>query len=321
MPVLRKYLANNKSARVTASPLALPGQGSPIRLPVFGILLLWLLLFSAHVLAGSVTLAWDPVTSVSIRGYNVYYGPVSGGALTQPIKAGMVKVDVGNVTTYTVGGLPEGSSYYFAVSDYDAANESGLSAQVSATVPYSAPVAQFNASATSGYAPLAMNFLDASTGSITTYAWTFGDGGTSSTQNPSHVYSVAGTYSVGLTVSGPGGSNALTKSGYITVSAAPVAPIAAFTASTTSGIAPLTVNFTSTSTGTISTYAWTFGDGGTSSAQNPSHVYAAPGTYTVTLAVSGPGGSDAMSKISYLYLMQLDPLRRSGQARVRSRKD
>ncbi|MBP1689089.1 MAG: Por secretion system C-terminal sorting protein, partial [Deltaproteobacteria bacterium] len=81
-----------------------------------------------------------------------------------------------------------------------------------------------------------------------------------------------------------------------TAAAAPSAPTAAFTASPVSGTAPLTVNFASTSSGTIDTYAWTFGDGTTSTAQNPSKMYSSAGVYTVSLTVTGPGGSNTVTK-------------------------
>ncbi len=144
-----------------------------------------------------------------------------------------------------------------------------------------------------------MNFTSTSTGSITSYAWTFGDGTTSTVQNPSKVYSTAGTYTVSLKVTGPGGSNTRTRTGYITVSATP-APVAQFSAATTTGVAPLTVNFTSTSTGSITSYAWTFGDGTTSTMQNPSKVYSTAGTYTVSLKVTGPGGSNTQTRTNYV---------------------
>ncbi len=105
-------------------------------------------------------------------------------------------------------------------------------------------------------------------------------------RSPSHVYAAAGTYSVKLTVTGPGGSDDVTHS--VTVSAAPVAPTAAFTATPTY----LSVQFTNQSTGTAPlTYAWDFGDGGSSALPSPSHTYAAAGTYSVKLTVTGPGGS------------------------------
>ncbi|MBD3163252.1 MAG: PKD domain-containing protein [Candidatus Eisenbacteria bacterium] len=77
-------------------------------------------------------------------------------------------------------------------------------------------------------------------------------------------------------------------------------PVADFTGTPTSGCAPLTVTFTDQSTGEIASWDWDFGDGGTSTAQNPTHDYTAPGDYTVTLTVTGPGGSDTEPKIDYI---------------------
>lgn len=69
---------------------------------------------------------------------------------------------------------------------------------------------------------------------------------------------------------------------------------ASITALPTSGTAPLTVAFTGTGSSTVSTdvltYLWTFGDGSTSTEKNPSHAFAAAGTYSVTLAVSNATG-------------------------------
>ena len=61
----------------------------------------------------------------------------------------------------------------------------------------------------------------------------------------------------------------------------PAVPTASFTAAPTSGTAPLTVQFTDTSTGGPTSWAWDFGDGSTSTAQNPGHVYASAGSYSV----------------------------------------
>jgi PKD repeat protein len=71
----------------------------------------------------------------------------------------------------------------------------------------------------------------------------------------------------------------------------PTTPTASFTASPTSGTAPLTVQFTDTSTGSPTAWAWSFGDGTTSTAQNPTHTYTNPGTYTATLTASNSSGS------------------------------
>jgi PKD repeat protein len=160
-----------------------------------------------------------------------------------------------------------------------------------------APVAAFSATPTSGCAPLTVHFTDQSTGNSTSWNWTFGDGGTSTLQNPSHQYANAGSYNVTLTMSNACGSDDETKTNYITVSQAPVA---AFSATPTSGCAPLTVNFADQSTGNPTSWSWTFGNGGTSTAPNPTHSYASAGTYTVSLTVSNACGSDTETKTDYI---------------------
>ncbi|MFC1861190.1 PKD domain-containing protein [Chloroflexota bacterium] len=85
---------------------------------------------------------------------------------------------------------------------------------------------------------------------------------------------------------------------YITVTIAP--SVAAFIGDTTLGAAPLTVNFTDQSTESITSRSWSFGDGGTSTEQNPSHQYTTADTYTVSLTVTGPGGTDAETKTDYI---------------------
>ncbi|HET7138764.1 MAG TPA: PKD domain-containing protein [Arthrobacter sp.] len=75
----------------------------------------------------------------------------------------------------------------------------------------------------------------------------------------------------------------------------PTAPVAAFTASPTSGPAPLPVSFTDTSTGSPTSWSWTFGDGGTSTSQSPSHQYSAAGTYTAKLTAANSTGSTSAS--------------------------
>ncbi|MBR1368723.1 hypothetical protein RJ53_04045 [Methanocalculus chunghsingensis] len=77
-------------------------------------------------------------------------------------------------------------------------------------------------------------------------------------------------------------------------------PIADFTATPTSGETPLSVRFTDESTGDITTWQWTFGDGTTSTDQNPTKIYTIPGTYTVSLTVSNAIGSDTKEKIQYI---------------------
>jgi PKD repeat protein len=75
----------------------------------------------------------------------------------------------------------------------------------------------------------------------------------------------------------------------------PTEPTSSFTASPTSGAAPLDVSFTDTSTGSPTAWAWTFGDGTTSATQNPAHTYTAAGTYTAALTATNAGGSSTAS--------------------------
>jgi len=73
-----------------------------------------------------------------------------------------------------------------------------------------------------------------------------------------------------------------------------------FSASPTSGVAPLSVQFSDTSSGSISSWSWNFGDGQTSTSQNPQHTYTNTGTYTVSLSVNGSSGSDSETKTNYI---------------------
>ncbi len=141
------------------------------------------------------------------------------------------------------------------------------------------PTASFTRSPSSGEPPLTVQFTDTSTGTPTSWHWDFGDGNISTLQNPSHTYTAPGDYTVTLTVTNAYGED--TKTSYVHVYI-PWAP--SFTASPTSGPAPLTVQFTDTSTDDPFDWWWEFGDGDeVFSVQNPSHTYTKPGTYTVTL--------------------------------------
>lgn len=79
-------------------------------------------------------------------------------------------------------------------------------------------------------------------------------------------------------------------------------PVAKFSGSPTSGPCPLSVYFIDESTGTIDSWYWDFGDGETSTEQNPSHTYTAVGTFTVSLTITGLGGSDTLTKTDYIYV-------------------
>jgi len=171
--------------------------------------------------------------------------------------------------------------------------------------PRVGPTAAFSGAPTSGLQPLTVQFTDqsvAGTSPISSWLWTFGDGGTSTAKNPSHVYNAAGTYTVSLTVTTADGTNALTKTNYITVNPR-VGPTAAFTGSPTTGLLPLIVQFTDQSvagTSTITSRLWNFGDDSTATTTNPKHTYQLAGKYTVTLTVTTADGSDGETKVDYI---------------------
>ena len=162
------------------------------------------------------------------------------------------------------------------------------------------PVAEFSASPTSGKAPLTVSFTDMSTGNPTSWKWNFGDGTYSTKQNPVYTYSKEGTYTVSLKVKNADGSDEETISSYITVSAPLKPPVAEFSASPTSGKAPLTVSFTDLSTGEPTSWRWRFGDGTYSTNQNPVHTYSKEGKYTISLKVKNDGGEDTETMSKYI---------------------
>ena len=76
---------------------------------------------------------------------------------------------------------------------------------------------------------------------------------------------------------------------------------AAFSPSKTSGVFPLDVNFVDRSTGNVSSWSWDFGDGSTSSDQNPSHTYNDSGRYTVSLTVSDGTNNSVTTKNNLIW--------------------
>src|SRR6267143_1760226 len=119
-----------------------------------------------------------------------------------------------------------------------------------------------------------------------TYSWAFGDGGTGTGLTTSHTYSTAGNYAVTLTVADSVAGSARSTQ---TVSVLPVPALSAsFTFSPSQPTSGQSVTFASTASGGLSpyTYSWNFGDGGTSTSQNPSHTFTNSGTFTVSLNVT-----------------------------------
>jgi len=115
--------------------------------------------------------------------------------------------------------------------------------------------------------PCQVTFTSSAVG-LTSYSWNFGDGNTSTDPNPVHIYAVAGTYTATLQVSDDGCVNSSTQ--MITIS--PCNINADFALDKTSCQAPCIITITNNSSD-AATYSWDFGDGGTSSQENPTHTY------------------------------------------------
>jgi PKD repeat protein len=144
-----------------------------------------------------------------------------------------------------------------------------------------------------------VQFIDQSVGNIVRWLWDFGDGEGSTEQNPSHKYTASGTYTVQLLVEDRTGATDITSE-EITVRPLNQPPQADFSFSPASPGVDETVQFTDKSKdpdGTIQSWAWEFGDGSSSSAQNPTHKYSQARTYTVKLTVTdNEGASHSISK-------------------------
>ncbi|MFK7848682.1 MAG: PKD domain-containing protein [Rhodothermales bacterium] len=159
------------------------------------------------------------------------------------------------------------------------------------------PVASFSSSCTL----LDCDFTDASVdsdGTVTDWAWDFGDGNSSTSQNPSHTYAANGTYSVMLTVTDDmGATGSISSDVTVDDGISNNPPTASFSSSCTL----LSCDFTdgsSDSDGSVVSWAWDFGDGNSSTSQNPSNAYAADGTYTVMLTVTDDMGATGSTSAS-----------------------
>lgn len=165
-----------------------------------------------------------------------------------------------------------------------------------------APLANFQTNILTGVAPLTVTFQNASQ-NATSFLWNFGDGGTSTAISPTYVYTNSGVYTVALRASNPTGADILTRTAYITVY--PRAR-ANFSGAPIAGLAPLGVAFTNTSL-VATQFVWNYGDGltGTTTSATHTHMYAAPGVYTVALTAIGPYNSETYTRAAYITVYDL----------------
>lgn len=162
-----------------------------------------------------------------------------------------------------------------------------------------APVAAFSGTPLTGEAPIAVQFTDASTGTPTGRAWDFGDGEISTERNPEHTYTTAGTFTVTLTVTNTDGTDTEEKIDYLEIE--DVLPLVSFEGDILTGDVPTMVSFTNTTvSGSACTWLRDFGDGATSTAENPVHTYILAGTYDVSLKATNLTGEATEDKTGYV---------------------
>jgi len=165
----------------------------------------------------------------------------------------------------------------------------------------SPPIADFSHEPIEPTVGESVKFLDESVdsdGRIVSWYWEFGDGGTSAVQSPSHTYTESGVYGVSLKVTDDHGD---TDQAEASITVAPQELNSHFTYTPANPEVGEDIQFTDQSTGGeggIEEWSWTFGDGTTSSVQNPVHAYSSTGNYTVTLTVTDASGqSDEYSDV------------------------
>lgn len=194
--------------------------------------------------------------------------------------------------TFTSAGTKSISTSFKEVSADSAFIDTALAPSITVNTPTFPPTAVITATNTAtvntpkSFSGSASSDPD---GTIVSYSWDFGDSGTDTGVSPTHTYTSIGTYTVTLTVTDNDG---LTDTDTLVVTVAGIVPDAVITAPSTAFRSESVAFNSNSSTGTITTYSWDFGDSGTSTTPNPTHAYGTVGSYTVTLTLTGPAGSD-----------------------------
>jgi len=233
---------------------------------------------TASASGSNATLQWND-NATNETGYRVYLA-IGNGAfsrLSPDLAAGSRGA--------TISSLAAGT-YRFYVTAFNTAGESAQSNTASATIS-AAVAASFVVNPTAGVAGVT-NFLcsDTSTGA-TSWSWNFGDGGTSTLQNPAHIYSAPGTYTIQLTANGQSFASRT-----VTVSSGVASD---FSFSPSNPTTQTNITFTDRSSGNITSWFWNFGDGTSSPLQNPVKRYSVGGNYPVTLTVSTATGLQSVN--------------------------
>lgn len=174
-----------------------------------------MLLAPGAIQAATGLLSWNPVDDSRSIVYELNYGE-AGSTLAQRLET--------PETTISLPDLVEGLRYAFRIracvsETSDPRICSAYSAQVEAEIPYSAPEAGFSGAPLEGSAPLTVVFTDTSIGLIDSREWSLGDGRSATGERVVHSYADPGSYSVSLSITGPGGSDTQIRPDYVLVTA------------------------------------------------------------------------------------------------------
>ncbi|MCB0534839.1 MAG: PKD domain-containing protein [Saprospiraceae bacterium] len=211
-------------------------------------------------------------SSVNATSFSWTFGDGDGSTQTNPTH------------TYAADG-----TYTVTLTALNACGSSTFSQMVTIVTP---PVAGFSVSDSTGCVPFSVQYTSAASANTVTYKWLFpgGSPASSTVANPAVSYAVPGVYSATLIAGNAAGADTFTVMNLIT--ATELIPSVGFTYAVNS----LTVSFSNTSMNGTS-YSWSFGDGQTSTLQNPVHSYALPGTYTVELTIMNPCGVSTVQQM------------------------
>jgi PKD repeat protein len=168
------------------------------------------------------------------------------------------------------------------------------------------PITDFVGTPRSGNIGELITFTDRTENHPTEWSWEFGDTATSADPNPTHSYQLKGIYTVSLTAKNSNGKDTETKQEYINIGTGPKADFIPVIVPYQKTRVPMKVRFVDQSANLPTVWQWDFGDGQTSDAQNPEHLYMNEGAYTVRLTVRNNFGQDTKVR-NNLIVVEKDP--------------
>ncbi|NNE28524.1 MAG: PKD domain-containing protein, partial [Saprospiraceae bacterium] len=260
----------------------------------------------------SLTVTNDCGSDVFVQDVNLTTSPIAGITANQVEGCSPEEIQFFSNSSGTIeqwdwsfpGGNPGTSSDENPLVTYDAPGQYDVILTVSN--PFESNTITLNNYVTIGQGPtasyfysengLTISFANNSSGG-TSYQWNFGDGGTSTLENPNYTFPEEEIYDVTLIVTNDCGTAEASQTIDLTIP-----PVAAFTVNMVEGCIPEDLQFTSTASGTVTTWAWEFpgGEPSTSTAENPLVTYNSPGTYDVSLTVGNPYQSNTMVLEDYV---------------------